>query len=440
MTDMRVKKRDGRFEAVQFDKITHRLSTLRAPHGTEGRHLDVDVTRVAAQVCAAIRDGISTVRLDELAADTAAGMGTEHPDYGLLAARILISNLQKHTSESVADTFEAMQPVLDPGFLAAVRRHRDELQGMVAYDRDYDYDFFGFKTMERMYLGRVAGRVVERPQHMWLRVALALWPDDMDRVRQTYEHLSTGKFTHASPTLFNAGHRHQQLASCFLAGIEDDSIDGIFDAVTKCAKISKYGGGIGLHVSGVRGKGAPIKGTNGQSDGLVPMLRVMNAVAGYVNQVGSAGSGFGGFARRRRPPLCAPQRPRRAVGHELRARGADAWLRALLLERAHVGGDPAEDGGGRGAVPAALEVQDEALVPVVVLLLRRPPRRELPPVGRHLGVVPRRQVQPGRVENAHHGSSAVHYPPQKNRREGAARAASRCTSSRTTPTSWTCWR
>lgn len=282
---MRVTKRDGRLEAVQFDKITQRLLTLCDPVGSQSRALDVDVTRVAAQVCAAVHDGISTARLDELAADIAAGLSTEHPDYGHLAARILVSNLQKNTSESFAETCDKMRALLSDDFLRVVEQHGPLLQAMLVFDRDYDYDFFGFKTIEKLYLTRVDGVVVERPQHMWLRVALALWPDDLARAQETYEYMSTGRFTHASPTLFNAGLKRQQLKSCYLTGIEEDSIDGIFDAVTKCAKISKYGGGIGIHVSGVRGKGAPIKGTNGRSDGLVPMLRVLNAVAGYVNQV-----------------------------------------------------------------------------------------------------------------------------------------------------------
>ena len=289
--DIRVTKRDGRLEAVQFDKITQRLAALRDAHGSAGRTLDVAVTTVAAQVCAAIHDCITTVRLDELAADIAAGMSTEHPDYSLLAARILVSNLHKHTPASVGEAWESMASVLAPDFLDAARQHEAALQAMLCYERDYDYDFFGFKTVERLYLGRVGGGAAsERPQHMWLRVALALWGDDLDRVRETYEYLSTGKFTQASPTLFNAGLKRQQLASCFLTGVEEDSIDGIFDMVAKCAKISKYGGGIGLHVTGVRGQGAPIKGTNGKSDGLVPMLRVLNSVAGYVNQVRRGGA------------------------------------------------------------------------------------------------------------------------------------------------------
>lgn len=280
---MKVTKRDGRSEAVAFDKITQRLAVLR----DQAPALDgVDVTRVAAAVCASVQDGISTSRLDELAADVAAGMATLNPEYGDLAARVLVSNLHKSTSDSVLDTYERMESVLDPAFLAVARRHAAELQAAVDYASDYAFDYFGFKTMEKMYLTRVDGVVVERPQHMWLRVALALWGDDLARVRETYDHLRRKLFTHASPTLFNAGMKNQQLASCFLLGVEQDSIDGIYDTLHKCANISKFGGGIGLHVSGVRGKGARIRGTNGESDGLVPMLKVFNETASYVNQGG----------------------------------------------------------------------------------------------------------------------------------------------------------
>jgi ribonucleotide reductase alpha subunit len=338
---MRVTKRDGRREAVRFDKITHRLEHLRA---LEPR-LAVDVTPVAARVCASVKDGISTSELDELAADVAAGMSTDDPEYGSLAARVLVSNLQKSTSKSVLDTFERMAGVLDPAFLDRVRRHSDKLQQLVDYRRDFDFDFFGFKTMERMYLTRVDDVVVERPQHMWLRVALALWGEDLDapeptppanrapaaaggpgpdglaRVRETYEMLSTKTFTHASPTLFNSGMRYQALASCFLTGIEDDSIEGIFEAMRKCALISKHGGGIGLHVSGVRAKGAPIRGTNGRSDGLVPMLRVANAVASYVNQGGRRKGSIAVYIEPHHPDVFDVLQLRRNSGDEhLRAR------------------------------------------------------------------------------------------------------------------------
>ena len=242
--------------------------------------------RVAGSVCSSVHDGISTARLDELAADVAQSLATEHPDYGTLAARVLVSNLQKNTTSGVVETFGSMAGLLSDEFMALVHRHETQLDAMLCFDRDYDFDFFGFRTMERMYLTRVGGAVVERPQHMFLRVALMLWGDDLDRVRETYDATSLKKFTHASPTLFNAGMKVQQLSSCYLISTASDSIEGIFDAVTKCAKISKYGGGIGVSIQNVRGRGAPIKGTNGTSDGIVPMLRVFNSVADYVNQGG----------------------------------------------------------------------------------------------------------------------------------------------------------
>ena len=207
---MQVTKRDGRSEPVRFDKITQRLETLRDLFNAT---LCVDVTRIAAAACSAVHDGISTERLDELTADTAAGVSTEHPDYGELAARILVSNLQKNTLASVVGTWEKMAGLVSDDFLRVAREHGEALQAMVDYSRDYDFDFFGFKTLEKMYLTRVDGVIVERPQHMWLRVAVALWGGDLDRVRETYEHLSTRRFVHASPTLFNAGMKRQQLAS-----------------------------------------------------------------------------------------------------------------------------------------------------------------------------------------------------------------------------------
>ena len=334
---MQVTKRDGRLEPVQFDKITQRLSHLR---DLEPR-LDVDVTRVAASVCSSVQDGICTTRLDELAADVAAGMSTEQPGYGTLAARVLVSNLQKNTSDSVLETYERMADLLDPDFLRAAREHAAELQAAVDYSSDYDFDYFGFKTMEKMYLTRVAGRVAERPQHMWLRVALALWKDDIGRAIETYEYMRRKSFTHASPTLFNAGLKHQQLASCYLVGVEDDSIDGIFEALTKCARISKHGGGIGLHVSGVRSKGAPIRGTNGESDGLVPMLRVANAVASYVNQGGRRKGSIAIYIEPHHPDILDVLALKRNSGDEhLRARDLfyAVWVSDLFMRRVEAGG------------------------------------------------------------------------------------------------------
>lgn len=333
---MHVTKRNGEREPVHFDKITQRLSHLA--YGLDG----VDVTRVAAQVCSSVHDGISTARLDELAADVAVGLLTENPQYGTLAARILVSNLQKNTSEDVMETYGAMSEQLDPHFLACVHAHAPRLQAMVDYSLDFNFDYFGFKTMEKMYLTRVDGAVVERPQHMWLRVAVALWKDDLDKVEETYRHLATGKFTHASPTLFNAGMARQQCASCYLCGVEDDSIDGIFEAITKCARISKYGGGIGLHVSGVRSKGTVIKGTNGHSDGLVPMLKVVNSVATYVNQGGRRKGSIAVYIEPHHPDIYDFLALKRNSGDEhMRARDLfyAVWMSDLFMQRVEAGGE-----------------------------------------------------------------------------------------------------
>jgi ribonucleoside-diphosphate reductase alpha chain len=278
---MHVIKRDGGREPVRFDKITERLRTLAARSPVL---LGADVSRVAQQVCAGVRDGIETTALDALAADVAVGLATEHPDYSALAARVLISNLHKNTSEDVLEVVRGLRGVVSREYAEAVERHAAELQTWLRFDLDYDFDYFGFKTLEKSYL--LKG---ERPQHMYLRVALGIWgaPEDpaaSARARATYEGLATHKFTHASPTLFNAGTTSQQLASCFLMGTHEDSLDGIFQAFHKAATISKYGGGLGMHVHAVRAKGSPIRSTNGTSDGLVPMLKVANEVVRYVNQ------------------------------------------------------------------------------------------------------------------------------------------------------------
>ena len=350
---MRVVKRTGEMEPVAFDKIQTRLRKLcEDPRLPELRR--VDVARVVAQVCSSVHDGMTTVRLDELTAEIAQAMVTEHPEYGQLASRVLVSNLQKATAEDPLGAFRAMQDVLDPAFLEAAEAHADELRGMVDYARDYAFDFFGFKTMERMYLARVGDRVVERPQHMFLRVALGLWHRgggeggegggegaDLARVRETYDCLSRQLFTHASPTLFNAGMRHAQLASCFLTGVEEDSLDAIFAAVTKCAHISKFGGGIGLHVSGVRGRGARIGGTNGQSDGLVPMLRMFDVLTQYVNQGGRRKGSIAVYLEPHHPDVMDVLAMKRNSGEEhLRARDLfyALWVPDLFMERVVAGG------------------------------------------------------------------------------------------------------
>lgn len=273
---MQVLKRDGRLEDVQFDKITRRLVMLaqRRP-----RIVAVDVPRVAQHACAAIHDLIKTETLDHITADAAVALATEHPDYSVLAARILVSNLHKTTRTGVADVYAAIRNLVSPECYETFQGHADELDSMLDFDRDFQFDYFGFKTLQKAYL--LPG---ERPQHMYLRVAVGIWGSDLERVKETYDALSTHKFTHASPTLFNAGTKTPQLASCFLLGMHVDSLDSIFETFHKAATISKFGGGIGLHVHTIRAKGSLIKSTNGTSDGLVPMLKVANEVFKYVNQ------------------------------------------------------------------------------------------------------------------------------------------------------------
>jgi len=333
---MRVLKRDGGTEPVSFDKITERLESLS--DALPG----VDTTRVAAAVCSSVHDMISTKQLDALTANVAYALATEHPDYDGLATRILVSDLQKSTSANLAETYAKMAHLLKPEFTEAVTKNAEVYQAAVDYGRDFEFDYFGFKTMEKMYLTRVDGVVVERPQHMFMRVAIALWGDvDPAKVLQTYDYLSTKKFIHASPTLFNAGFKYQNLASCYLLGV-GDSVDGIFGALTKCAKISKHGGGIGMHVTDVRGKGAEIKGTNGVSDGLVPMLRVANGVASYINQGGRRKGSIAVYIEPHHPDILAVLDLKKNSGDEhLRARDLfyAVWVSDLFMERVESGGD-----------------------------------------------------------------------------------------------------
>lgn len=297
---MQVVKRNGKREAVQLDKITTRLQKLCALLAPEVPALDpaVDPVTVAVKVVQSIYDGITTAKLDELSAEVAVSLATLHPDYETLAARITVSNLHKSTKASLVDVFQEMHnytnangeklSIIDDELFQLARKHHRVLTKMLDFKRDYGYTYFGLKTLEKGYLTRINGAIVERPQHMLARVALGLWKGDLQRVEETYRLLSERWFTHATPTLFNAGTRTPQLASCFLLGVEQEqeSIDGIFDALKRCAKISKLAGGIGLHIHSVRGKNSLIRGTNGQSSGLIPMLRVFNNTARYVNQAG----------------------------------------------------------------------------------------------------------------------------------------------------------
>ena len=297
---MHVLKRDGRKEPVQFDKITARIKKL-----CYELHPAVDPVKVAMRVIEGVYDGVTTTELDNLAAEVAATNAVTHPDYASLASRIALSNLHKSTKKSFAETMEDLHNYIDPitgqnaslvatDVIEIIREQAEFLDSQIIYDRDFNYDYFGFKTLERSYLLKINGKIVERPQHMLMRVAVGIHKDDMDAAVNTYNLMSDGWFTHATPTLFNSGTPKPQMSSCFLLTTQEDSISGIYDTLKQCAKISQNAGGIGLSIHDIRATGSYIKGTNGTSNGIVPMLRVFNDTARYVDQGG--GKRKGSFA------------------------------------------------------------------------------------------------------------------------------------------------
>jgi ribonucleoside-diphosphate reductase alpha chain len=279
-------KRDGKREEMQFDKILTRLKNL-------SDNLKVNPSRVTQKVCSMIYPDILAAQLDELASQTASSLATEHPDYGVLASRIIISNHHKNTSPSFSETIGKLYTAgyINEELKNMVDEHENKLNDIIDYQRDYLIDYFGFKTLEKSYLMKIKGTIVERPQHLFLRVALAVNIGDLRGAIETYELCSNKYYTHATPTLFNAGTKRQQLSSCFLLAMKDDSIDGIFSTLRNCAMISKWAGGIGLHIHNVRSKNSHIQGTNGISNGIVPMLRVFNNTARYVDQGGGKRNG-----------------------------------------------------------------------------------------------------------------------------------------------------
>jgi ribonucleoside-diphosphate reductase alpha chain len=298
---MKVLKRDGRLETLRLDKITNRIKKQ-----TYGLDTDfVDSMEVATKVVAGIYDGISSNELDTLAAETAAALTYVHPDYSILGARIAITRLHKTTQKSFSDTIEHLYTYIDPktnkpaGLISdetyqAVMKHKNVLNESIIHDRDLNFDYFGFKTLERSYLLKTYGQVAETPQHLYMRVAVGIWGNNINNVLKTYELLSTHKMTHATPTLFNAGTKRPQLSSCFLLMMDDDSIKGIYKTLSDVAAISQNAGGIGLAIHNIRATGSYIRGTNGTSNGIVPMLRVFNETARYVDQGG--GKRKGSFA------------------------------------------------------------------------------------------------------------------------------------------------
>ncbi|XAO25672.1 ribonucleoside-diphosphate reductase large subunit [Cryptococcus bacillisporus CA1280] len=291
---MWIYKRDGRKEPVAFDKVTARINKLS--YGLDPNF--VEPAEITQKVVQGIHAGITTVELDNLAAETAAYLTTKHPDYAILAARIAISNLHKETKKVFSAVVHDLHawvnpktgkhsPMIDDEVYKVVMDNKDILDSAIIYDRDFAYNYFGFKTLERSYLLRINGKIVERPQHMIMRVAVGIHGANIAKVIETYNLMSERYFTHASPTLFNAGTPRPQMSSCFLVAMKDDSIDGIYDTLKTCAQISKTAGGIGLHIHNIRAKGSYIAGTNGYSNGIIPMLRAYDATARYVDQGGN---------------------------------------------------------------------------------------------------------------------------------------------------------
>ncbi|TDY72814.1 ribonucleoside-diphosphate reductase alpha chain [Leptospira meyeri] len=346
---MFVIKRNGKRESVKFDKVTARIDKL-----SYGLSRLVSPIDVAKKVIEGIYDGVSTSELDNLAAEIAASLTTKHPDYALLASRIAVSNLHKNTTKSFSETMERLYSYIDPktkkqmpliadDIWEIVKKHSELLDSSIIYDRDFGFDYFGFRTLEKSYLLKLDGKIVESPQHMYMRVALGIHKHRIDDAIKTYHFMSERWFTHATPTLFNAGTPKPQMSSCFLLTMKDDSIDGIYDTLKQTAKISQSAGGIGLSIHNIRATGSYIGGTNGTSNGIIPMLRVFNDTARYVDQGG--GKRKGAFAIYLEPwhadifPFL--ELKKNHGKEEMRARDLffALWISDLFMKRVEEGGD-----------------------------------------------------------------------------------------------------
>ncbi len=343
-------KRNGKKETISFDKILNRIKKL----GIEGDdELNVNYTDLSMKIIDRLYDGISTTLIDELTAQQCASLATTHPDYGVLASRIMISNHHKNTTGDFhkickqlyefKDIHGENHPIIAKQHMDIIDKYSQEFENMIDYKRDYLIDYFGFKTLERAYLLKINSVIVERPQHMWLRVAIAIHKENIEKVKETYDFMSQKFFTHATPTLFNAGTPRPQLSSCYLIAMEKDSIQGIYNTLTDCAKISKWAGGIGLHVHNIRASGSHIRGTNGTSNGLVPMLRVFNNTARYVDQGGGKRSGsFAVYLEPWHGDIEAFLEMKKNHGdEEMRARDLfyALWVPDLFMERIGQNGD-----------------------------------------------------------------------------------------------------
>ena len=342
--DMRVTKRNGQLEDISFDKILRRVKKL----GQEV-NIQINYSALIIKVIDQLYDTISTTKIDELTAEQCASLSTQHPDYGILAGRIVVSNHHKNTKASFNDVMsqlyfhtdnnsciEYSAPLISHNTWINMSKNAVELEEMIDYNRDYLIDYFGFKTLENSYLLKINKVVVERPQHMWLRVSIGIHGDNMPAVKETYDLMSQKYFTHATPTLFNAGTPRAQLSSCFLLAMEDDSLDGIYNTLHDCASISKYSGGIGLHIHNIRANNSFIKGVNGYSSGLVPMLRVFNDTARFINQGSKRNGSFAIYLEPWHPDINDFLDLKKNHGEEeLRARDLfyALWISDLFMER-----------------------------------------------------------------------------------------------------------
>ncbi len=341
-TDMRVIKRNGKKETISFDKILKRIKTL-------GKSLDlknVIYGQLAMKVIDQLKDNISTTDIDELTAEQCASMGSLYPDYNKLASSIIISNLHKNTEDNFYVTIKKLYDFVDinnnnyklihQDIMNIVEKYKDEINSMIDYKRDFLFDYFGFKTLERAYLMKINGIIVERPQDMLMRVSICIHGKDLEKVKETYDYMSNKYFIHATPTLFNAGTPRPQLSSCYLLSMENDSIDGIFNTVKECAQISKWSGGIGLHIHNVRSSGSHIRGTNGTSNGIIPMLGVFNKTARYVDQGGKRNGSFSIYLEPHHPDIEEFLELKKNHGDE-ESKARDlfyaVWISDLFMER-----------------------------------------------------------------------------------------------------------
>jgi len=340
--EMRVKKRNGNFEVIAFDKILNRVKNL----GKSANITSINYSALIIKVIDQLYDGMPTTKIDELTAEQCAALSTQHPDYITLASHITTSNNHKNTDSSFFVTMTKLyenkdhrgnkNSLISDSTMSIILKHKDELENMIVYQRDFLIEYFGLKTLEYSYLLKINGQVIERPQHMWMRVSIGIHGDNVEKIRETYDLMSQKYFTHATPTLFNSGTPRPQMSSCYLIAMENDSLGGIFNTLSDCADISKWAGGIGLHIHNIRSKGSIIRGTNGASSGIVPMLRVFNSTARYVDQGGRRNGSFAIYLEPWHADICEFLELKKNHGdEEVRARDLfyALWIPDLFMNK-----------------------------------------------------------------------------------------------------------